>query len=129
MPQATETVDRTRSVWNDSGAEIANNTLVMLTDTANRSIGLPTGTTVPLYGVTLGAIGDDEWGSVQISGIARCRAHGALATRGDLLMATTAGRVDTHTGTNASAGTLITEATAQDDIVEVELSGPGGVGS
>ena len=125
MPAPTEIVEGVRSYFNDTGATITARALVIVTDTGDRTIGLPAAATSPILGVAMHDIGDDEWGDIQIRGVAKCNAHGALATKGVRLMPTTAGRVDTQTGTNSVAGILLTEASAQDDIVLVELTGPG----
>lgn len=117
-----------RSKKNATGSDIAANTFVIL-DSTEDQIKLPTGTTVALYGVTSEIIKNGYWGDVQIFGRAICRAEGALATPGVRLMSTTAGRVQAWSagaGTNAQmAGLLETTAAVQDDLVEVELAGPG----
>lgn len=129
MAKPTQIIEGQRSVLNNSGSDIAVNTIVIITDVADHGVGLPAAATSPCYGVTLEAIADGYYGSVQTRGIATCRAHGALATRGVRLMPTTAGRVDTHTTTNSVFGILLTEASAQDDIVMVEMTGPGATGT
>lgn len=129
-PRRIVPADFVRSKKNSSGSDIAANTVVMLDSTADLVI-LPSGTTVPMFGVTMEVIKNGYWGSVQVMGMAVCRAHGALATPGVKLMPTTAGRVDAWSagaGTNAAlVGLLGTTAGAQDDLVEVELAGPGAI--
>lgn len=118
-----------RSAKNSSGSTIVKNTVVKW-HTTEDEIVLPAAATDPLAGVVQDAdIANTEWGTVQQRGKALCRAEGALATIGVRLQATTAGRVEAHTGTNSIVGTLLTTAAAQDDIVEVELAGPGVTGT
>lgn len=120
-----------RHAYNGTGSDIAANTVVMLDATNEGGISLPSAVTDELLGVTMDqAIPDGEWGDVQIRGIAKCRANAALATLHVALMTVAAtGRVEALTaaaGTNvAPVGQLLTTAGAQDDIVMVELAGPG----
>lgn len=118
-----------RSVFNNTGTEIGAGLFVKLGTTGDRHVLLPAAVTDDLYGVTMAAIPDQEWGDCQIEGVARCVAGAALATPGLRLMPTTAGKVVTWTaagGANAAlAGNNITTAAADNDPVEVQLAGPG----
>ena len=132
MPgEPTRIVDASqiRSYYNDTGATLPVGRSVML-DSTEHFIKLPTATTDRLNGVTMAAIPDDEWGDIQIGGVALVAAHAALATPGVALMSTAAtGRCTTFAagaGVNAQlVGQLRTTAGAQDDLVEVELASPG----
>ena len=120
-----------RACRNTTGATILKNTVVKLSQVTRRLVLLPAALTDHIYGVTMEDIKDGSWGDVQVSGCALCRAHGALANTGIKLMAVNAtGRVvlwaPGGAGLNANlVGLLETTALAQDDLVEVELAGPG----
>jgi hypothetical protein len=89
-------------------------------------VQLPTASTDLLMGVVKdGDILNGAFGTIQIRGVALCRAAGALATPGIAVMANAAGRVVAHANGNALLGFLLNTATALDDLVEVELAGPG----
>lgn len=131
MPKPIEVLDSIRSCRNESGTTIVAGAVVIISDVAStvtRSIILPASAASVIYGVALNDILDDAWGDVCIRGIVKCNAEGSLTTRGVRLQATTAGRVDAHGTTNSPVGTLLTEASAQDDVVMVELHGPGAAG-
>ena len=119
-----------RSKKNASGVDIAKNTVVKLDGTIDQVV-LPAAIADHLFGVTQEIIKTGYWGQVQIRGQSVCRAHGVLATPGVLLMTVAAtGRVDAWNaagaGNNAAVvGTLYDTAGAQDDLVMVELAGPG----
>jgi len=127
--ETTRITPEIRSKRNSSGVTILANTVVKL-DTTEDQIILPAATTDALYGVTMDqTILTGYFGDIQIRGVAKCRAHAALATPGIRLMSVAGtGRVDTWAaggGTNAQVvGLLLTTAGAQDDLVEVELAGP-----
>ncbi len=116
-----------RSGLNNSGNTIVKNSCVSW-HTTKREIVLPSAANVLFAGVTQEDIADGEWGTIQHRNKTVIRAHGALATIGIRLEMVSTGRVDTHAGTDTVIGTLLTTAAAQDDLVEVELVGPGGVG-
>jgi predicted RecA/RadA family phage recombinase len=130
MAKPTEILDAVRSCRNETGSTIVAGAVVIIGDVTAiaKSIILPAAATSVVYGVALNDILDDAWGDVCIRGIVKCNAEGALATKGVRVMPTTAGRVDAHTGANTVVGTLLTEASAQDDVVMVELVGPGAAG-
>lgn len=117
-----------RSVFNNTGSEIGAGLFVKLGTTGDRHALLPAAVTDDLYGVTMHAIPDQEWGDCQIEGVARCVAGAAIATGGIRLMPTTAGKVVTWSaagGANAAlAGNSITTAAADNDPIEVQLAGP-----
>lgn len=119
-----------RSKKNLSGVDIAKNTVVKLDSTFDLIV-LPTAITDHLYGVTQEIIKNGCYGQVQLRGRTVCRAHAALATPGVLLMAVAnTGRVDTWNaggaGNNAAVvGILEDTAGVQDDLVMVEMAGPG----
>lgn len=118
-----------RSVFNNTGTAIGAGLFVKLGTTGDRHVLLPAAVTDDLYGVTMAAIPDQEWGDCQIEGVARCVAGAAIATGGLRLMPTTAGKVIAWTaagGANAAvAGTSVTTAAADNDPIEVQLAGPG----
>jgi hypothetical protein len=120
--------DDLRSALNNTGVTIVKNTCVVW-HTTEREIALPAAANVPFAGVTQEDIATGYYGTIQQRGKTVIRAHGALATIGIRLeMVAATGRVNTHGGTDTVVGTLLTTAGAQDDLVEVELSGPGGLG-
>ena len=129
--EGTRIVAATDIRWkkNTTGVTIVKNTVVKL-DATEDLIVLPTATTDHLYGVTMEDIPTGaKGGDVQVRGRACCRADGVLAVPGILLMSDAAGRVTTWAaagGTNAQVvGQLEDTAGALDDVIMVELAGPG----
>lgn len=120
--------DDIRSGYNSTVATLAAARVVVLTASGDREIKLPAASTEDVVGVTMAAIAVSEWGDVQIRGVAPCTAAAAI-TVGDRLMMDTAGKVLTwtaSTGVNAAVvGKALTAASADGDLVEVELAGPG----
>lgn len=113
-----------RSKLNSSGATLIRGRCVIPGATEDRVV-LPAASTDLLLGVVKdGDILDGAYGTIQIRGVALCRASAALATPGIALMANSAGRVLAHANGNAVIGFLLNTATALDDLVEVELAGP-----
>jgi histidinol phosphatase-like enzyme len=130
MAQARQIVfaENIRSGYNNTSATLAANRVVVVNNSGINEVELPGASTDDVHGVTMAAILDDEWGDVQIRGLAVCTAAAAI-TIGDRLMMDTAGKVLTWTaagGTNAAVvGKAMTAATADGDLIEVELAGPG----
>ena len=130
QPRSIKEPDDIRAKKNTTGTTILARTVVKL-HTAKDEMRLPAATTDHLYGVALYDIPDGAWGDFQIRGRALCRAAGALATLGIRLMSNVTGQVvawAAAAGTNAQVvGTLETTAGAANDLVEVELAGPGAI--
>ncbi len=126
--RSTKGSDDLRAKKNVTGAQIDKHLVVRL-DSTEGQMGLPATTTDPIYGVTIGDVPDGDMGDVQIRGRAVIKAGGALPTPGVRVMSNAAGKViawAAAAGTNAHVvGTLETTSAAEDDLVEVELAGPG----
>lgn len=116
-----------RSKKNVSGATILKGKLVKLDATTDDGIVPVAATTDAIYGVTLHDIADTVFGDVQTRGKAVAVA-GAAITKGAQLMFGTGAKVITWSagaGTNAAmAGLAERSAAADNDEIEVELSGP-----
>ena len=117
-----------RSGYNNTGSSIGEALVVVLNNAGDREVELPGAVTDDVYGVTLDAIADDTWGDVQIRGQAICTCSAAVAI-GARLMMDTAGKVLTWSaaaGSNAAVvGKALTATSADGDLLEVELAGPG----
>jgi hypothetical protein len=126
--RSTKSAGDIRGKKNTTGAALLKGTSVKL-HTAKDEVALPAADTDHIYGVVLNDIPDDGWGDIQIRGKALCLTAGALATNGVRLKSDTAGKVvawSATAGNNAHVvGTLETIAGAADELVEVELAGPG----
>lgn len=115
---------QTRSKLNNSGVTILKGSLV-IADSTEDQIVLPAASTDLLLGAATADIPDGSWGTIQVSGKALVRAAGALATVGIALMPNTSGQCLLLVNGNALAGLLDSAAATANDLVEVELSGPG----
>ena len=117
-----------RSGYNNTGSTLAEAIVVVLNNAGDREVELPGAVTDDVYGVTLKAIADDTWGDIQIRGTAICTCSAAVAI-GARLMMDTAGKVLTWSasaGSNAAVvGKALTATSADGDLLEVELAGPG----
>jgi len=128
MAAARQTDPEIRSKKNSTGSTISAG-LVVILDSTEDLIKLPTATTDHLYGVAMNDIPTGEWGDVQIRGRAKVLSNGALATPGILLMSGADGKAIAWTaiaGTNAQVlGIQETTTAGANEFVEVELAGPG----
>lgn len=123
------------SIHNASGNTLVKGVAVMLDTTATNGIPnaiLPSGITVPLYGIVMHDILDGDNGPVQTHGVAVCLAKAAVANVGVSLMSGTDGKMLTFNAGGAGnncqmVGINLTAATGEDDYFEVQLSGPGNV--
>ena len=118
-----------RGYQNTTGTTIPANTVVVRDSGDSRAVKLPAAVTDDVVGVTMVAMPSDDgiYYDVQIRGRAICRAHGALADAARV-MPTTSGRVDTWSAAGAAnaavVGTTEGTASAQDDLIVIELAGP-----
>lgn len=116
-----------RSGYNGTGSTIAAH-LAVMADSTNQYVKLPTATTDPLLGVTMAAIEDATWGSIATRGLVMVTCSAAITT-GARVMADNAGKALTWAavgGTNANVlGIARTATTGANQLVEVELAGPG----
>lgn len=128
QPRTSKGADDIRAKLNKTSATLSKGVVVKL-DTDADEVLLPAADTDHVYGVVLNDIGDGKWGDIQIRGRALGLSAGALATRGVLLKADTAGKLvawAASAGANAHVvGTLETTAAGANELVEVELAGPG----
>lgn len=115
-----------RAAKNTSGADMAKGVFVKLkaSPTVDDEVDLEATNTGAIYGVTMEAIADGEFGNIQIRGRALVLAGGAIAV-GARVMPTTGGKSLTATAGNSVGGLAVT-AGASDELHEVELAGPGG---
>lgn len=115
-----------RSKINKTGTAIGANLVVKASTADDDGVLLPAAVTDDVCGVTMEAIADKTYGSVQLRGLALCTAGGTV-TKGDRLMLTTAGKVITWTaaaGSNAAVVGTANRSAVLDEVFEVELAGP-----
>jgi len=128
QPRVIVAAEDIRSGKNTSGSDMAAYVMVKATasPTVDDEVDLETSTTGVWLGVTMDAIADDDYGNIQTGGRAICTAGAAVAV-GVRVMTTAAGKVITATANTSTVGIAMTAAAADTDLIEVELSAPGGV--
>ena len=116
-----------RPMKNSTGSTITEGTIVKIASEGVVSVGAAS--TDNLFGVALSAILDGREGPIQVEGKAKCLAGEVLSTAGVKLTTDSTGRCVAATvsaGTSVGLiGTLVTTATAADQIIEVELNPQG----
>lgn len=112
-----------RSGHNTSGADIPKGTIVKYKATGDREILAAAAATDTLLGVAGEDIADGNWGRVVIRGVAQVLAGGAL-TRYGKVTSNAAGKAADAVATNSVLG-IVRDVGALDELVEVELVGPG----
>ncbi len=113
------------------GTAIAAAKLVKLDATTSEGVVVVAAAGDPHFGVTTEAIADGKWGTVQTMGRAVCTASAAI-TQGAKVTGAAAGKVAAWAPAdeaNASiVGIAVTGASADNDLIEIELSGPATLG-
>lgn len=112
---------------NTSGSTIPKGSVVKAHSVTDE-VRLVAAATDAIHGVVMRDIADGEYGPIQRTGRALVLAAGALATPGTLLMSAAgkAGAWSASAGNAANVlGTQNTTADGADELIEVDLAGPG----
>ena len=129
MTEPREAPDRISAGRNRSGADILTQRFVRL-DVSEAPDGVETAAaaTDNLHGVSMSSIKNVSNGDVVLTGLARVTSGAAVAV-GARVNSDATGRAVTATGGAgvANGGVAKTAATAADQVIEIELAGPGSV--
>ena len=129
MPEPREAAGRITAGRNRSGSPILTQRFVRL-DISEAPDGVETAAAVTdnIHGVSMSAIDDGANGDIILTGLARVTS-GAAVTVGDRVNSDGTGRAITASGGAgvANVGVAKTAATGADEVIEVELAGPGSV--
>jgi hypothetical protein len=115
-----------RAGFNVTGASLPIGSIVLVktSPAIANEVTLCTSDTAAYYGVAMHEIADDEWGDIQIRGLALVRGGAAVAI-GDRVMSDGTGEGITATSGKNTLG-IAMQVGADNTLFEVELSGPGG---
>lgn len=117
-----------RSGLNKTGSTLALGACVKVEATNDDGVALcTTPASEDVFGIVMNDIPDQQYGDIQMEGLAICIAGGAV-TKGDRLMCAAGGKLITWSGgagVNAHVVGIAKRTAVLNDLFEVELAGPG----